>query len=75
MSQANETKVSPHQAIRVVDSLTKQFSPTSAAEICFPQQKFSAKLQSYLASYALTVMSNVPITDEAYSILEQAQEK
>ncbi len=75
MALPNENRVPRHNLISVPSQISDQFSKTSAAEVCFPQQKFSAKLQAFLASYSLTVTSPFTLTDESYPQLERSQEK
>lgn len=75
MALPNENRVPRHHLISVPTYLSDQFSKTSAAEVCFPLQKFSSKLQAFLASYSLTVTSPYTLSDESYPILERSQEK
>lgn len=75
MTVANRTKLARHQVITVSKSVTPLLSPTSLAEVCFTQQKFSRLLQEFMCSYSSTVSSPLVLTDESYSILEQSLQK
>lgn len=75
MGQENLTKLARHQFISVPESVSKQFSDNSYAEVCFPQQKFCRNLQEFIASYSITVTSPFTLTDESYPAIEKAQEK
>lgn len=75
MALPNENRVPRHHLVSVPGFISQKFSKTSAAEVCFPLQKFSGRLQEFLASYTLTVISPFTLTDESYPQLERSQEK
>jgi hypothetical protein len=68
-------RLAKHHVIAVPPSIEKELSPTSYAEDCFVNRKFSRNLQEFLVSYALTVTSPLVLSDESYTALEQRVKK